>query len=329
MNFPTHDTAFIIDATKIKCWHTCPRKFFYNYILGWKLDKPEIHLFFGECFHLAMEYLMKNGLTDENAVVAFTYFMERWREEVEPMADDDWSPKNPSNAAQTLLDYVAHYASLDKFKVLHTEVAGSVPIDPNNMNRKLHFMMDVIAYSDEFGIFTMDHKTASYFDRNFDNQFIMDPQSDTYIHALDWAYREEYKIYGMIINGISVKPPLQMKKDGTPYANQKNRETFHRAYITKTNAYMGRWLENINIDFTNIEDNIDALTHCSPDDHSLKCFPEHTTNCVTKYGLCPYHNICKGFHNPLKYCESPPSGYKVDFWDPRKARKTAGKVIDL
>ncbi len=47
------------DASKIKTAMECWRKYFFEYVLGWRHDQPNVHLVFGSAWHeaLAMLYL--------------------------------------------------------------------------------------------------------------------------------------------------------------------------------------------------------------------------------------------------------------------------------
>lgn len=317
-----HETATVIDSTKIICWQTCPRKFLFNYIFGWKLDIPDIHLFFGECFHLGMEHIMKSGNTQRAALEAFEIFLKKWREYYPPELDDTYElgTKTPENAARTYLEYVGYYAT-DDFTVLYTEVSGSVPVSVTNPNRQIHFKIDAICQDNKGSYFVLDHKTASYFDRNYAKSFQIHPQTDAYCHVLYYSFSSVGPIMGVVINGISIKDAVKLKKDGSPYAGQENREVFKRVYIYKSLPYMNAWLLDIERELDDIERDINTLLSQSDSQDTLKCFRRRTSNCVTKYGLCPYHEVCPSSNNPLQLLNSPPAIYTVDFWDPRKATK--------
>jgi CRISPR/Cas system-associated exonuclease Cas4 (RecB family) len=56
-----HETWQVLDATKLQTYMRCPRKFFFNYVLGWKSEIPSNHLVFGSAWHMAMEVLLDKG----------------------------------------------------------------------------------------------------------------------------------------------------------------------------------------------------------------------------------------------------------------------------
>ena len=66
-----------------------------------------------------------------------------------------------------------------------------------------------------------------------------------------------------------------------------------------------------------IEKNMEILNDCEADEPTLRAFPMNTQSC-TKYGLCPYHNFCTSWENPLSTCNEIPIGFKEERWDPTK-----------
>ncbi len=309
-----HPTARILDSTKIQCWHNCPRRFLYEYILGWKPVIPSIHLFFGECFHLGMEVFMRKGLSLDSVEEASQTFLKRWREKIPQFSDEDFSPKTPANALRAFLIYYKTYLGIDDFKVLGTEISGSIPIDSEGQ-REIYYKIDAVCQSESLGIFALEHKTCGYYDKNYQQMFEMLTQTDVYTHVLHCNF-QDVPIFGCVINAINIKNPPRIKKDGEMYANETEISP-KRFYVPKTNDYMKSWLVDINNDFDDIDYQLSSLEDGTYDDLDiLKLFNRRTTHCVNKYGLCPYHSYCKIYNNPIKVKEVP-SEFTVEYWDPR------------
>src|SRR5574337_1338954 len=75
-----HRTFNINDSTKLKTYMTCRRKYFYRYVLGWSLEEPNIHLVFGEAWHLAMAHLLTNGYSPQSVAEAYELFRAKYLE---------------------------------------------------------------------------------------------------------------------------------------------------------------------------------------------------------------------------------------------------------
>ena len=149
------ETWEIIDPSKIQEYMSCPRKYFYRYMLGWRYDNSNVHLVFGEAWHRAMEYLLKHDYSENSITEAFNLFIAYYRESYPPMMDELNGVKTPANALMALVEYTTKYAQ-DKFEVLHTETAGSVPITED---WSIHFRVDSIC-KDERGIFSLSQITC-------------------------------------------------------------------------------------------------------------------------------------------------------------------------
>lgn len=89
------------------------------------------------------------------------------------------------------------------------------------------------------------------------------------------------------------------------------------------------WLWNILQHMDMIEWNMDRLLQeCKDEDPVMMAFPMNTESC-TKYGRCPYFDLCTSWANPLHRCDAPPVGFKQEYWDPREEERTAKKVVHL
>ena len=63
-------TLQTVDSTKINTFLDCPRQYFFTYVLGWRSDRPNNHLVFGQAWHEAMEHLD----TRERRIINMRFF---------------------------------------------------------------------------------------------------------------------------------------------------------------------------------------------------------------------------------------------------------------
>jgi hypothetical protein len=285
----------------------CPRKYFYNYVLAWQKAEPNSHLVFGSAWHAAMETLLQFGYSDESLLLAQIKLEEIYRKSFGQMTDDIYYPKTPGFAAEMLVKYVREYANDHReFEVLYTEVSGSVTV---GQNRALYFKTDSILrgltgfLKDQ--IVSLEHKTTSSVNRQWQQQWGLKTQVGTYTHVLNCLFPGE-KIYGVIINGAIF---------------QKTKPGFTRQHVPKSLEQMQVWLNNINYWLEQIERDFDELLHSSENFALLRAFPLNTESC-TKYFGCPYHDFCTAWANPLQHVDEVPMGYEIRHWDPRAIETT-------
>ena len=133
---PVSPTWGIQDGSKIKAYQECARKYFYEYVLGWRSTYPSNHLIFGSAWHEALAHLYDNGFTAEDANVAFRdLFLPYYRQFIDPGDDDLYHPKTPERALLALAYYAAvHRHDLSENDILEydgkklIEIGGQVSI---------------------------------------------------------------------------------------------------------------------------------------------------------------------------------------------------------
>ena len=306
-----HESWEVIDASKTQTFLDCPRKYFYEYILGWRPDTKNVHLIFGSAWHEAMEYLLLNGYSAGDVLKAYEVFEEMYRADFAPEDDINNGNKTPENAFRALGNYARHFGPHDKFEVLYTEIAGTAPIDAT---RDMHFRIDAIVRDPLHGnqIMALEHKTASQNSRQWHNQWNLKMQTNLYTHALYLMY-EASDVYGLMINGTVIR---------------KNDEEFVRVPVRKTPENMQVWSWNVKFWLDMIQWNMDELEACTPEEPVLMAFPMNTESC-TKYFGCAFHDFCTSWANPLSRCDEPPFGFKKEHWDPRSHDSTAKEVVKL
>lgn len=300
----------IIDPSKLSVFYDCPRKFFYEHILGWKKEGLNKHFVFGTAWHLAMEHLSLNGYEPSVVQEAYEKFLEYYRRYYSDITDMDNAPKNPANARTALAEYAVTYAELDSrnYETLHTEVFIVVPV--NDSGRLMCGRMDKIQRHYERGIEGMDHKTGTRRDRNWEYQWKLSIQMSFYYHALIVSHPGE-EIFGIIVDGVFFYKNVQK--------GELTKNIPVRVPIRKDNEAHQAFLSDLNTQLDFLDWNMEGLSKASPDDTVLSAFPRNPNNCINRYGyLCPFHSFCTTWANPLKRCSQVPFEFEISFWNPQE-----------
>jgi hypothetical protein len=306
-----HPTFDILDATKIQSFMDSPRRFFYEYILGWRKEEPNIHLAFGSAWHEAMEYMMNNvgNYSDSVVINAFDLFVTTFVEAYGSTGMDE--VKNPDKALQALALYAKMFEG-DDFRTLYTEVAGTVPI--RLPDRLLHVKVDSIIECED-GIWSMEHKsTGNEFSWNtgsWAGQWGLKPQIFGYTHFLR-------ALYGPIARGVKINGLLVSKR----------RVDMKRIPFRKSADMMQASLDSLNHWVDQIDWNMRQLEQESAANQTMFAFPCNGVSC-TKFNTCPYSAFCEQWPNPLQKADRLPSGLIIDRWDPRRSEEKAKVVMHL
>ena len=313
----THLTWDIQDGSKLKTLMECQRKYFYEYVLGWRLDSPNIHLIFGTAWHKALAHLFLTDFSYENIKEAYhNHFLPYYREFYDPSDDEFNFPKIPIRAYLALAAY-SNTEFIKNFeresKIIKyggkpmVEIGGVINLSDD---REMAFRMDTIAETPS-GIISLEHKTGSSI-YNWDYQWSLSMQVGIYSHVLYCMYKEK-EVRGVLISGTFFKKTKDdPKKDSIdPFRHFE----FRNVPVYKSPGNMNVWLNNALWWLDIIEWNFDQLSECSDEDKVLTAFPMTTTNCSNWTG-CPYHDFCIAWDNPLRNCDILPIGFKIDFWNP-------------
>lgn len=302
-----HPTWQIHDATKIQSYMDCPRSYFYEFILGWRPDSPNIHLEFGSAWHLAMEHLIINGYGDVSILEAYLKLTNYYRQFFSEVMDETYHPKNPGMALLGLQRYALEYVN-DKFTPLYTEIAGSVTLtDKYTLSFKIDSILDT-----PDGIKSREHKTGSQLSRPWMDQWLLKMQTGVYNHVLYCLFPRE-RVWGVEINGAIFS---------------KKEVKFQRVPARRTVEGMENWYWNTIWWLDDITADIERLKQCDPTDTIMRCFKMNTENC-TKYFGCRYHDFCSVWGNPLSRCSEVPTGFKVEYWNPKAEEEDAKTVFRI
>jgi len=313
---PEHPTWSILDSSKLDTFQDCWRKGFFEYILGWRPDKPEHDLYFGECWHLAREHQLLHGYDD--VAGAYKKFIDHYRKKFPDTTDDIFRPKDPMAVALALGKFADERVNdLRDNKLLYTEISGKVPIDER---RFLHYRMDSVLERREDGkIFSWDHKTTTEKSINYRwwaDGFFLGLQNGTYTHCLYCMYDID-QVIGIEFDGVGFN---YLKR------NQEYRITFKQVPAWKDPKQMNVWLWTVNDLYDRYEMELDRLSHCKESDPIMMAFPIRSGSC-SKYRGCQFHDYCLAWPNPLRSCHEPPLGFRQKFWDPSKMETTNKKDL--
>ena len=294
----------IDDSTKLNCFQVCPRKYFYEYVLGWRIDRPSVHLVFGGAIHEALDVLLtglknhKDITKPETLDASYEAFMEHYRRYFDETYDSGNSPKDPYGALQLLTGWAAKHKHAE-FEVLYVEVPGNVPVGDQEQSWQLYFKIDTIIKAKE-GICCYEHKTTGQNSSAWRDSFALSLQVGTYLHVL-YSLFPENEVYGALIDGLVIK---------------KSGVEFETIPVRRTYEHMSVWDFQVRSLLAAIDFNFQLLSESTPDTPAMGCFPLNTESC-TKYGTCTYHSMCMSWPNPLKSIHRRPMNLGVEHWDPR------------
>jgi len=311
------ETWDIFDSTKVKAFQECPRRFFYNYVLGWSKEEGNIHLDFGGAFHEGMEVIvkaLKSGRPHDDILAEACIAFDRFFDRVYPneALHSDFSPKDPKHAYMAYETYLEHYIDED-ITCLHTELPGVVAVSPDH---HIHFKMDGVGEAGDghpsyHGVVALEHKTGSRNSLVWREGWHLALQPTVYTHALNCLYGIENVDY-VVINGVFL---------------YKDKIGLERVPVKKNLEQMREWIWEIQHTFHVIDHNMEALTQADTGEPFLRCFPKNTGACTDWGRICPYADFCMAGKNPLHFADEPPYGFHEKHWNPQKEHENAKETL--
>lgn len=329
---PTHPTHTITDSTKLSCYDGCPRRYFFEYVLGWHPEGANIHLTFGQAVHIAKEvmrwlYLRDGGYKPEHVDKAMEIFEAEYRKHWSIEDDALNSPKNPECLRWALERYIEQY-KLDRFTPLHTEVPGIIPLDANG-EHWMHFRIDaiVIDHNENDMVVFMDDKTttcekirkpgwAKGWRRTI--QFIL------YNHVGRCLYGDRF--WGVKVDGIGLSRKPRLKKDGDVYASDVDKQPeLQRANVRFAGPVFEKQFQTVFSKLLALQSDFRILELDAPDGIMMRAFEER----LSQYdcGWCPFLDFCDVRNNPLAHSLEPPVGFTREFWNPAEKQSDAKALI--
>lgn len=287
----------VIDSSKLSAFMDCPRRFFYEYVLGWRSENKNNHLIFGHAWHKAMEHMLLHGYSQPEILRAYELFELDYRQHFGPETDELYEPKSPFNAFRALAAYALQYASdMYEFGTKYTEIGGRIMLSDKY---HLHFRMDSVNETKDKMPMSLEHKTTGSASRQWADQWSLSLQVGTYTHVLKCMFPDAETVL-VVVNGTVF---------------QKTKIDFKRVNCYKRDQHMQVWLNNTLSWIEQVRNEYQCLANCTDDDSVMLAFPMNTGSC-TKYFGCPYHVYCCAWPNPLQRCEDPPTGIIIEHWNP-------------
>ena len=300
---PEQDTWNVIDPSKLTTYMSCPRKYFYEYVLQWREDYVNNHLHFGSCWHLAVEHLLNNGYSKESVEEACYLFYNSYRLKLDSESDGSFAPKDPQNAMKTLVQYAQRFRSdKDDYTVLGTEIGGTVLLAPD---APMFFKIDALLQRRRDNkVIALDHKTSQRRMGNWSEQWLLSTQMLTYLHVIYCLFHDSNEV-----GGIRVRCSFFYKAKPSE---------FDEAIVEKNLSQMQAWLSSQTNWYDALQYDMKYLLESdSTDAASMKSFPMNPNSCFNYGRRCSYFDFCSAWANPLTRCESVPLGFKHEVWDPR------------
>jgi hypothetical protein len=307
-----HPTWFIIDSTKIKAYLECPRKYFFEYILGWKQGHQERNdLAFGRAAHLALEILEAAEDYDSDVLLkAFRAFEADYRKDFSPDTDALFEPKTPDRFLTALPLYCNQWR-MDKVEAdtLQVEFSGLVGLTPDF---NIYYKMDTKKRRRDNGkIFSREHKTKKgLLSRTWRDDFQLSVQIGTYHHVL-YCLHPVNEVAGVEVNGLGFKTTKAALFE------------FDRLLVFKSPTQMRIWHNCVCNTLGQLHQDMALLTQENLASSMMHCFHMNVSSC-TKYWGCPFLDYCNHWPNPLAKAEQVPLGFHEEFWDP--SDQTEGKI---
>lgn len=315
-----HPTHSIIDSSKLETFQRCRRKYFFEYVLGWRVDLPAHDLYFGNCWHIAREHQLINGY--EKFFDAYNEFEKEYRKEFPEETDELYRPKDPIGVLTALEKFARERESdLEENEVLLTETSGTVPIAEDKF---LHYRMDsVLRRREDDKIFSWDHKSKKKtFNRQWSEKFQLSIQNGTYTHCMYCMYPVD-QVLGVEFCGTAFDYLVRGSKQRPAGYNIE----FLRVPAFKPPDQMMSWLWNVNDLYNEVMREMDRLSHCRDSDPTLMAFPMYDTTCTEYFG-CAYHDFCISWQNPLQRIDQVPLGFREEYWNPAEMKTTHKKNLE-
>jgi len=336
---PTDKTWGIMDASKLKTFMTCPRKFLFEYLFGWRGNSINVDLTFGSAIHVFVEELYRVGMNEEGYESGYREFLKIYRSEISELDEElelKCLLKNPTSASILIKNYMTRYLT-DKFHVHGTEIGGTVAVGEE---RELCFKIDLIGQEENGNFFVLDHKTTSMqFNDAYLNQWQTSYQINLYLHALGaFLLKEGYSfedIKSFIINAMFLKSYKRRPKNKEVYVDSYGEDLlvtdFYRHEMPYNPDMIYAWLQEVNNWLDVLEHNFELLSEADISANFLKAFPKFGNEqaCTSYFRTCKFHTICSTDTNPLQLHDSNPLNMEISFWNPLEDQPTLKKKVNL
>jgi hypothetical protein len=279
-DIPLTDGAFIIDNSGIEKFK-CPRAFEYGVDMRRIAVGKAAGANFGSTIHRGLETRYKlvdtNPVDDATTMVINTAMHEWQQENPQPIGDF----RNYDHAVK----FLAVYNQIYKKETFNIITHNGKKIIESSFLLPLGTVQNIpILYSGKIdlgiesnGIWSFDHKTAFMFGEGFDKQMAMDGGQLGYCWALGQTLQVTPR--GYIIDAMRVRRPK--KEDEFGGTAPIDGTDFKRIPCPVSQEQVEEWKKDT---LTIVSD----IFNC----YDRGYFPRHRWQCVGKYGICEYYDVC-------------------------------------
>lgn len=300
----------------------------YRHEFHWRPKGTSLPLIFGGAWHAAQEVIWANiGKVPKGELAkrAFGAFLQYWCGDGMPApADMDYemekelSPRTPGRALEMIVAYIDKRApNADEFELVAIEKPFIVPLDPNDDTLFYIGRIDKIVRR-RGKVLGIEHKTSTEYKKNgpFKNTFLEsfspNSQVDGYLYALHMLFPGE-------VGGVWVDAALVHKmEEGFTFIPVEKKLEHLDSWLSDTKW----WIEQLEREKIELEQ--ERLRN-EPSRY-LQAFPKRTSACRDFNALCPYHDLCRAWPNPVG--KHLPPGFEEARWDPLEHIKGLDELRD-
>lgn len=249
-----------VNWSRIKQYQSCPRFYYWRYVLNLQEKRGAIPLIFGRAIHaaLAAHYAGKPERTAAD-------LDEQFEDEMQGLlpAEKAELEKHRVYAHFVIDRYREHYA-VEPWEILAPEIEGSYALGEH----QFYFRADG-AVGIKGRPWLLETKTASQLGPTYFKQFTLDGQIVSYMHGM--AETTGLEPVGAVINVIRKSKAHPPKVE------------FDRDFVTHSKAYIMRFMESV-------EHQADTIQAHGEDKEE---WPMHTGYCVHYGRACEYLELCR------------------------------------
>jgi len=302
---------FIDNSGWMESITTCPRSLEYKQLYKRIPSTESAALNFGSAIHLALEHRYRHYLAQPVGDQFYNEIADLFNSffESHPPMQEDY--RNMNWAIEVVKRYMQRYSTesfsllVDKDNKPIVELAFALPLFThqawmvNSLTKEQRILYEKndgipVFYTGKIDlpveidnqIFICDHKTTSILGPSFFDQMKRTSQMRGYC----WAFEQltGQKTQGYMVNAIRVKAPPEYVTN--PLAKSRGKtmtvegwwqESLQRERYQLNPGELDEWKSNT---IANIEE---MFWH-----YERGYFPMRTTYCVSKYGRCPYFDVC-------------------------------------
>ena len=327
-----------LDNSTLTTYRECPRKAYFRYVKHWRTAGTEpIYFAFGSAWHSGLDALYQafdearsttgptgsewnrvrqsdefaNAMT-EIAMTAFmtTWIEAGWPEYPTPEESIDFKARHPTKAREMFFYYYKELAEhMNRWKLVATERPFCVPLDTEDERIFYSGRIDKVIEDESGQIWLLEHKTSTMFSKtlgfryDFVQSFSPNSQIEGYMYATLFMQHMEELPNDKEFGGVYVDASLI----------HKAHFHFKRIPIYYNDLLVAEWLDDVRYWH-------DAFQRSAKEN----VFPRSPHSCQSKFGQCPYINLCRAKPSLAEIPDEPPEGFIIDEWKPFTTEATDG-----